>query len=73
MWVHRSPVHIDPAVQTGFTEIYGKFAIPTAGRCVSRTTSRKSHFFNSFPYPPLSGGRVWFFLDFFYKNDYDIL
>ena len=26
MWVCRLPVHIDPAEQTSFTEVYGKFA-----------------------------------------------
>ena len=26
MWVHRLPVHIVPAEQADFTEVYGKFA-----------------------------------------------
>ena len=41
MWVHRLPVHIVPAEQTDFTEVYGKFVTFSGPMWASAPTGKQ--------------------------------
>ena len=42
MWVHRLPVHIGPAEQTVYTELYGKFVLPNGTMWASSPTDKSA-------------------------------